>query len=1108
MFRVSDASAFVLFLSLNALAAGPVNLDDFNGVGQWSVITPDGVDASVSCVPGEKGSALKLDFNFRTGGGFCVVRRALELDLPENYRFSFSIRGDAPRNNLEFKLIDESGENVWWVNRHGFEFPERWTRRSYPARKFRFAWGPSGGAPLKRVRAIEFAIAAGSGGCGSVLFDSLTFEALPVPQEVPQQLTATVSSRLGGEDKQLSLGTDGLLDWRSAPEDRTPGLLIDFGKVCAFGGLAIDWGPLDYAVDYRVAHSMDGTRWEQGAIVQGGNGGRDFVPLPDAEACQVRLEVQTVHRDRGVHLRSLRILGVDFAESPNGMFETIARESKRGWYPRYLLGEQTPWTVVGVPGDEKEALIDVHGAIEVDKGGCRVEPFLLMDERLVTWADAEISQRLVEDHLPIPTVVWQVGGLTLEITALADGPPDRSELLGIYRLHNSGSRRTGKLALAVRPFQVLPPWQDLGLVGGVSSVDTISFEDGRLMVNQHQAIVPWVPPTACGVSALAQGEIVEHLSAGRLPASQETTDPARRASAAMTFPFDLAPGASRTVVVCAPFHNQVLRDRKDHPSIEAAAQAALRAAGDAWRGRLDHVTLDLPPSAERIVNTFKTTQAYILINADGPAIQPGSRTYERSWIRDGALTSTALLATGHPEMVRKYLDWYAPYQYENGKVPCIVDSRGPDPVPEHDSHGELIYTILTYYRYTRDKAFLERHLPYVTAAVDYLESIRNERLTATYRDGSAIQKACYGLVPESISHEGYCAKPMHSYWDCFFVLKGLEDATTIAEVLERTDLKIRFAALRDAFRKSLYDSMRLAMRTHGVDFIPGCVELGDFDATSTSIGVYPCNQLGRIPEPQLANTFERYYDFFSKRRDGTAEWENYTPYELRLISTFTRLGQPDRAQALLQFFMENQRPKTWNHWAEVVWRDPAKPRYIGDMPHTWVGSGFINAVRDMLIHEDGDQLVLLAGVSPAWLEEGTGVRLERFPTWFGTVGVKARSAGGRLMVEIDGSAQPPGGYRLCLPAVGSPSTVTVDGQKWEQFTDRMVSLPPGSREVVVVWNGRVPRASTEPSRDREGAEMSETDVLAIRPLPDGRGSDGPQLRPSPNLSSLGRGVWG
>ncbi|MCP4590745.1 MAG: tetratricopeptide repeat protein [bacterium] len=44
------------------------------------------------------------------------------------------------------------------------------------------------------------------------------------------------------------------------------------------------------------------------------------------------------------------------------------------------------------------------------------------------------------------------------------------------------------------------------------------------------------------------------------------------------------------------------------------------------------------------------------------------------------------------------------------------------------------------------------------------------------------------------------------------------------------------------------------------------------------------------------------------------------------------------------------------------------------------------------------------------------------------------------------------------------------------------------------WVTRLPRASTEPSRDREGAEIPETNVPAKEPLPDGRGSDAPQLQ--------------
>ena len=100
-----------------------------------------------------------------------------------------------------------------------------------------------------------------------------------------------------------------------------------------------------------------------------------------------------------------------------------------------------------------------------------------------------------------------------------------------------------------------------------------------------------------------------------------------------------------------------------------------------------------------------------------------------------------------------------------------------------------------------------------------------------------------------------------------------------------------FAAERDDFRTCLCASMRLAMANKNIDFIPGCVELGDFDATSTTIGVYPVNELGNIPEPQLHNTFEKYFEFFKNRRENKIDWVNYTPYEVRLIGTFVFLDQ-------------------------------------------------------------------------------------------------------------------------------------------------------------------------------------------------------------------------
>ena len=199
-----------------------------------------------------------------------------------------------------------------------------------------------------------------------------------------------------------------------------------------------------------------------------------------------------------------------------------------------------------------------------------------------------------------------------------------------------------------------------------------------------------------------------------------------------------------------------------------------------WSNRLGRVGIHLPKQAEPIARAIRSNLAYILINADGPAIQPGSRSYDRSWIRDGSLTSAALLRLGHAEEVRRFIDWYARYQRADGYVPCCVSPRGGDPVPEHDSHGQFIFLIKEYYDFTGDRAFLERMWPNVIKAVEYIDSLRHQRMTDEYRTPE--KRAFFGLVPESISHEGYSAKPMHSYWDDFFILTGLKDAAEIARL--------------------------------------------------------------------------------------------------------------------------------------------------------------------------------------------------------------------------------------------------------------------------------------------------------------------------------------
>ena len=45
----------------------------------------------------------------------------------------------------------------------------------------------------------------------------------------------------------------------------------------------------------------------------------------------------------------------------------------------------------------------------------------------------------------------------------------------------------------------------------------------------------------------------------------------------------------------------------------------------------------------------------------------------------------------------------------------------------------------------------------------------------------------------------------------------------------------------------------------------------------------------------------------------------------------------------------------------MVYSDPRHAIYLGDMPHTWIGSEYARAIFGMLMHEGDDTLSLLPG---------------------------------------------------------------------------------------------------------------------------------------------------
>ncbi|MDP9203142.1 MAG: discoidin domain-containing protein, partial [Gemmatimonadota bacterium] len=1094
MIRGTTVIVITGILGLQAQAQTPVTtpsgvpttivLDSFDSVSQWTATPVEGVEISVHPDSnGAHGRAMRVDFDFHGHGGYAVINRPLSLTLPPNYEFSFAIKGDAPTNTLEFKLLDSTGENVWWSNNTNFQFPKDWQTITRKKRQISFAWGPTNDKELKRFSAIELAITAGSGGKGSIWLDDLAVTPLEPDTHFYPAPRLTASSQTQAYDVSRATDSDLATAWRSAPVRVSPApsgvgpvpagsvppgaekIDIDFLRRREFGGLVISWEPGRRASSYEVQGSPDGQNWRTLYTVNRASVSpfaetvasssktaialsplfRDYLYMPESDARFLRIILKSPESNSGYGIRDIAVKPLDWAASENDFFLGLAREAPRGSYPRPFLSEQSYWTVIGVDRDSAEALINEEGMIEVGRGQFSIEPFLFTDGRLVTWSDATTSVTPNREALPLPQVAWSTKDLDLTISAFAAGPSDSSVLYARYRITNS-SRNYKKLTLflALRPFQVNPPWQFLNLPGGVARVDTISLQGSSVRVTGNKFVRSLASVSGFGAVTFNEGNIVDWLRAGKLPAPISVTDPSGHASAAFSYQIELGPHATSSPIdIAVPLHGgdlTVAQLISAHRSAGVPVPAMilpgmgegnvawqLERAQSEWREKLGRVTITLPPSASQYTETMRAQLADILINRDGPAIQPGSRSYSRSWIRDGSLTSTALLRLGHAADVKDFMEWYARYQYDNGKVPCCVDEHGATPVPENDSHGEFIYLVGEYYRHTRDKAELEKMWPHVAKAVAYMDSLRHERMTEQYTVGA--NKPFYGLLPQSISHEGYSAKPMHSYWDDFFALRGFKDAAFIAKELDKPEAG-KFAQMRNSFRANLFESIRQVVITRRINYIPGSVELADFDATSTTIAVSPVGEAGRLPGPLLMRTFDRYFQEARARSLGMKPWDAYTPYELRTVGTHVQLGQRARAHELLDFFFRDQRPAAWRQWAEVVYRDPKTPRFIGDMPHTWVGSDYIRSFLDMLAfeRESDSSLVIGAGVRDDWVKQDPGVRVTNLSTEYGPLNYDMRASGNVVTVNLRaGIRMPPGGIVVWSPLEQPILSAWVDG---------------------------------------------------------------------------------
>ena len=649
-----------------------------------------------------------------------------------------------------------------------------------------------------------------------------------------------------------------------------------------------------------------------------------------------------------VRLAALWIAAWAVGASAQQPYESAAQKARPGEYPEQLRGRQVYWTVVGAPDDTAESLLDEYGNLEPTAGGSTLMPYIFSGDKLISALDAaSVRQELDRGYLPLPSVTWSLDALTQRIEAYAAGEPGSSATWIRYRLSNISDRpQSGRLFLAIRPVQVNPPWT----FGGMSPIRALSFagapEKCDVQLDGVTRYVSLTPPDAFGAQAFDGGDVVQLLARGKVPEAKELKQEDGLLSGVLAYDFSLEPGTSKDVVVAAPLHPD------GAPVAVSGGAEAFDGGLSAARARCEAqlAGAKVGPFGPDLDQAVKAQLAYILVNKDKDAFEPGTRHYGQSWIRDGSIMAAALLRAGMTEPVRKFADWYAQFITPEGEVPSRLDASAVptskiDIEPAWDGQGEYIYLVMEYYRSTRDRAFLERHFDRVMQALRFLEQLRKQTLAPDYMQGEPARERFVGILPKSFSHKGYRAQ-VHCYWDDLWALKGWKDGAAAAEAMERPELakwaKEQYSQLRDSVRASI----EAVIAHQHLDYVPASVEKADFDPTSTSIAFFPCGEEGVFPEAALKATYERYWKELAARDDPA--WKGiFVTFEIRNAYAFLALGQKDRAQRVLDMIMKSRRPEGWQVLAAVFQGDARAPGYIGDMPHTWTGADLIIAADQL-----------------------------------------------------------------------------------------------------------------------------------------------------------------
>jgi hypothetical protein len=219
--------------------------------------------------------------------------------------------------------------------------------------------------------------------------------------------------------------------------------------------------------------------------------------------------------------------------------------------------------------------------------------------------------------------------------------------------------------------------------------------------------------------------------------------------------------------------------------------------------------------------------------------------------------------------------------------------------------------------------------------------------------------------------------------------------------------------------------------------------------------------MAHLPAKPLDEMFALFVRDFRRKHGGAMPWNNYTAYEIRIIGALVHLGRRAEALELLEFFLSDRRPRHWNQWPEISWKNPRSEGLLGDVPHTWIASEYMLVFTCLFAYERemDDALILGAGVDDRWLRAPGGISVSGLPTWHGALDLSMkRGKDGTLLVEIGGELRlPRGGFVVRPPGERAIQSLLVNGRTASSFDGCEATINELPARAVITFGNPIPQ---------------------------------------------------